>query len=163
MPLVPIVSLLSVLATMPTGVAGHQDHHASAGRRGANVMGFDQERTSHHFSLFTDGGRIDVRVKDPSDTANRDGIRSHLPHIARMFANGDFNAPMLVHDATSVPGTTVMAARKSTIQYRYVETADGGRVEIVTTDPEAIGAVHAFLRFQIAEHQTGDSPEVRTR
>lgn len=161
MQLVPLVSLLCFLVTMPTGVGGQQDHHASADRRGARVMGFDRELTTHHFSLLTDGGTIDVSVRDLSDVANRDAIRSHLPHIAAMFADGDFNAPMLVHDSANVPGTTVMVSRKSTIRYRYVETANGGRVDIVTNDPEALAAVHAFLRFQIAE--PGDLATVRTR
>ena len=38
----------------------------------------------------------------------------------------------------------------------YVETAKGGRVDIVTSDPAALAAVHQFLKFQIAEHKTGD-------
>ena len=61
-------------------------------------MGFDQSRTTHHFLLFTDGGSIDVSVNDPADTTNRDAIRAHLPHIAVMFEEGRFDAPMLVHD-----------------------------------------------------------------
>jgi hypothetical protein len=56
-----------------------------------------------------------------------------------------------------------MAAKKSLIRYQYAETTTGGRVDIVTTDPEALAAVHAFLTFQIADHKTGDSTSVRTR
>lgn len=126
-------------------------------------MGFDQERTAHHFLLFTDGGAIDVGVKEPTDMKNRDAIRSHLPHIASMFGDGNFEAPMIVHDTKKVPGITVMAAKKSLIRYQYAETTTGGRVDIVTTDPEALAAVHAFLTFQIADHKTGDSTSVRTR
>ena len=126
-------------------------------------MGFDQQRTSHHFLLFADGGAIDVAVKDAADTTNRDAIRSHLPHIAALFGRGDFNAPMLVHGSRDVPGTKIMAARKDAIQYRYVDTANGGRVDIVTTDPEAHTAIHEFLRFQISDHKTGDSTAVRKR
>jgi hypothetical protein len=126
-------------------------------------MGFDQELTTHHFLLFTDGGALDVSVKDPSDMKNRDAIRSHLPHIALMFGDGNFEAPMLVHDSTNVPGTKIMAARKETIRYRYVETESGGRVNIVTSDPQSLAAVHSFLKFQIADHQTGDSTTVRQR
>jgi hypothetical protein len=47
--------------------------------------------------------------------------------------------------------------------YRYVETPNGGRVNIVTTDPEPRAAVHAFLRFQITDHKTGDPITVRPR
>ena len=126
-------------------------------------MGFDQARTTHHFSLFTDGGAIEVSVNDLADTKNRDAIRSHLPHIAMMFGEGDFDAPMLVHDSKSVPGTKAMTERKGSIRYQYVETTKGGRVDLVTSDPAALAAVHQFLKFQIAEHKTGDPTTVQTR
>lgn len=153
------------LLVMPGVVvlAAPQDHHATLDKRGNRVMGFDQALTRHRFSLFTDGGAIDVSVKDASDTENRTAIRSHLPHIAQMFGNGDFEAPMLVHDVTDVPGTRTMAARRALIRYRYVETAGGGRVDIVTTDPESLAAVHEFLRFQIDDHRTGDPTSVQRR
>jgi hypothetical protein len=41
--------------------------------------------------------------------------------------------------------------------------ATGGRVDIATSDPAALAAVHQFLKFQIAEHKTGDPTTVRTR
>jgi hypothetical protein len=145
------------------GSLAAQDHHAAMDRRGALVMGFEQTATAHHFSLFADGGAIEVGVKDSADTKNRDAIRSHLPHVAALFGEGNFEAPMLVHDSTNVPGTTVMGARKARIRYEYVETPTGGRVDIVTTDPDALRAVHAFLKFQIADHRTGDSTAVRAR
>jgi hypothetical protein len=86
-----------------------------------------------------------------------------LPHIAMMFGEGNFEAPMLVHDSKKVPGTKLMTERKGVIRYQYVQTATGGRVNIVTSDPEALAAVHTFLKFQIAEHKTGDPTGVRTR
>ena len=124
--------------------------------RGAMVMGFDQDKTAHHFRLYTDGGAIEVGVRDASDTQDRDAIRSHLPHIAMMFGEGNFDAPMLVHDSANVPGTKGMAASNDAIRYRYEDTATGGRVSITTTDVAALAAVHEFLRYQIAEHKTGD-------
>jgi len=130
--------------------------------RGNHVMGFDQDKTTHHFLLYEDGGAIEVRVNDAADKANRDAIRSHLPHITQMFGSGDFSAPMLVHD-TNVPGTKELAALKDRVSYAYVETPAGGRVDIVTTDREALDAVHRFLRYQITDHKTGDSSLVSKR
>jgi hypothetical protein len=134
--------------------------HQPPADRGAMVMGFDQEKTAHHFLIYDDGGAIDITVKDTKetkDTKDRDAIRSHLPHITTMFGAGDFNIPMLVHDAKDIPGVTVLSERKDTITYRYRETPGGGRVEMTTTDPQALKALHAFLRYQIHEHHTGDS------
>ena len=42
------------------------------------------------------------------------------------------------------------------ITYRYEDLAGGGAVRIETKDARALDAVHAFLRYQITEHGTGD-------
>jgi hypothetical protein len=51
-------------------------------------MGFDREKTTHHFYLHTDGGAIGVPSKDPSDKADLQAIRAHLPfeHVVRPLA-----------------------------------------------------------------------------
>jgi hypothetical protein len=70
---------------------------------------------------------------------------------------------MLVHDTKKVPGAAALAQLKDRVTYRFVETPKGGRVDIVTTHPEAIKAVHEFLKFQIADHKTGDPTGVKKR
>ncbi len=142
------------LVLMTLVAAGQAHDHLNA--RGAKVMGFDQEKTAHHFLLHDDGGAIDVAVKDASNTKDRDAIRLHLPHIAALFTTGNFNDPMLVHDTKNVPGTEAMAKLKNRISYKYVETPNGGRIDIVTKDVSALAAVHEFLTFQIKDHRTGD-------
>ena len=153
----PLAGLL--LMTLLAAGQAHDPLHA----RGAKVMGFDQDKTAHHFYLYDDGGAVDVSVKDASNAKDRDAIRSHLPHIAMMFGEGTFDAPMLVHDSKNVPGTTAMAKLKNRISYKYVETSGGGRVDIVTKDPSALAAVHDFLMFQIKDHKTGDLQRVTKR
>lgn len=140
-----------------------QDPHPTMNDRGAMVMGFDQDKTAHHFYLYEDGGAIDIAVKDASDTKDRDAIRSHLPHIAMMFSMGDFDAPMLVHDSKDVPGTATLAKLKDRIAYRYADTTNGGRVDIVTKDTDALVALQEFLSYQIKEHHTGDPVAVTKR
>jgi hypothetical protein len=149
------------LALLLTATLSAQDPHLK--HRGAAAMGFDQDKTAHHFLLFEDGGAIDVSVKDASDTTNRDAIRAHLPHIAEMFGAGNFEAPMFVHDTRTVPGVAALAAMKSSLKYTYSETPRGGRVDIVSTNAEAVKAVHQFLRFQITDHKTGDPLTPRKR
>ena len=144
-----VLVLALALAGSHVAAQGH-DHAAMA-------MGFDQKATVHHFHLFTDGGAIDVSARSATDLASRDAIRRHLAHIAQRFGDGDFALPMIVHDRDDVPGTAGMASRKDRIQYRYADTPQGGRVDIVTTDPAALEAVHQFLAFQIRDHGTGDS------
>ncbi len=128
-------------------------------KRGNEQMGFRQDKATHHFRLAPDGGSIEVEANDRGDTVTRDQIRTHLSHIAKMFAEGNFNAPMLIHDQTP-PGVPVMQRLKADIKYQFEETERGGRVRIKTNNTEARQAIYEFLRFQIKEHQTGDPLEV---
>ena len=169
-----IFSAASVLATiatvcvsaaqhpaMPPGMT-HEEHLAQIEKdaaltaRGAAAMGFDQDAAVHHFRLTPTGGVIQVEAASTSDEATRAAIREHLRAIALAFAAGDFAAPRATHDETP-PGVATLQRLRQAIAYRFVETADGGRVEIESSDREAIDAVHAFLRYQITAHHTGDS------
>ena len=163
-PALSAILALGAFATVAAQQGGspHDAHHAAVDARGAQVMGFDQTRTSHHFRLYQDGGAIDVSANDPDDAGSRDAIRRHLAHIATRFAAGRFDAPMLVHD-TNVPGTDDLARLQTVVTWRYVETPGGGRIDIVTTQPDAITAVHRFLAFQIADHRTADDAVVARR
>ena len=133
----------------------HAAHDASLDERGERAMGFSQTATVHHFILTPDGGRIQVEVRDASDASNRELVRQHLTQVARAFAAGDFDTPALVH-ARVPPGTDAMRRLKSEITYTYEETEAGARIHIKTNNAEALAAVHAFLRFQIEDHRTGD-------
>ena len=128
-------------------------------KRGEHVMGFSHEATTHHFRLFNDGGEIDVRANDAKDEASIDQIRTHLGHIAKMFASGNFKAPMLIHH-TNPPGAATMTRHKEQIRYEFSETDRGARIRLVTSSPETTDAVHAFLLFQIVDHGTQDTPTI---
>ena len=145
-----------------SGEGGHDAHLAAVNERGAKAMGFSQTATTHHFRLTRDGGFIQVEVNDAADAENLGAIRQHLTHIARLFAEGDFNTPMLVHDRVP-PGVARMQRLRTEITYEYEETDSGARVRIKTKSAEALAAVHDFLRFQIRDHQTGDSLQVNER
>ena len=55
----------------------------------------------------------------------------------------------------AVPGTDIMAARRSLIRYVADTLPRGGEVRIITTDSLAIAAVHEFLAFQRSDHHAG--------
>lgn len=122
-------------------------------------MGFSHDATTHHFHLLKDGGDIVVTANNPKDTASVEQIRMHLNHIVGMFSNGNFNAPMLIHE-TNPPGVVTMTRLKSQIRYTLTEIPQGAKIRIETSSPETTDAVHAFLLFQIVDHKTGDAPTI---
>ena len=134
-------------------------HQADVEKHGDEAMGFPHDKTTHHFRLYSDGGAIEVTVNDPKDSQNMQAIRSHLTHIVAMFSQGDFSIPMFVHDEVP-PGIPVMKEKRAEIAYSFEELSTGGRVRIKTTNPDALKAVHEFLRFQIGDHHTGDTTDI---
>jgi len=151
--------------SMPPGMT-HEEHlkqmsqESGMKKRGDLAMGFDQQKVTHHFHLTRTGGRIEVAVNQDTDDTTRKQIRDHLKTISRQFADGVFTSPIATH-AEVPPGVPVLRDRRARITYGYEETPEGARVIIGTKDRTARAAVHDFLRYQIREHDTGDSLSVQ--
>jgi hypothetical protein len=118
-------------------------------------MGVDQYTSSHTFEPLPDGGRITLQ-RDTEDSVGAAQIRRHLRAIAHAFARGNFNLPGFVHDG-EVPGTAVMAERRSHITYTADSLPRGGQLRIHSDDTVAVAAIHEFLAFQRRDHRSGSN------
>jgi hypothetical protein len=143
-------------ATTAETKAGHSE---AVNARGDHAMGFLHAKTVHHFLLTNEGGVIVAEANDAADAKSIDAIRSHFHHIAQAFAAGDFALPMFIHERNP-PGVPEMKRLRNAITYSDQRTQLGARVTISTKDKTALDAIHAFLKFQIEDHQTGDSTAV---
>jgi hypothetical protein len=157
--------LLAVILCVSAGAAEPPESSSASPSQGVNhrgdhVMGFSHDATTHHFHLYPNGGDIEVDANSVTDQPTVEQIRLHLGHIARMFADGDFNAPIIIHD-THPPGVSTLIRLRSRIQYQFGDTSSGAHVRMTSTNPAAIDAIHAFLLFQIIDHRTGDSPTIQ--
>ena len=143
--------------------AKSEEHHEGVNERGAvdAGMGLSQTATTRHFILTANGGVIQVTANDAADKQSIEQVKMHFQHIGQAFANGDFAVPHFVHE-TSVPGVKTMKRPKKQISYIPENLDNGARLKIETKSPEALRAIHEFLRFQIADHRTGDSGKVET-
>lgn len=132
--------------------AGEQDFE-DLQTRGQVAMGVNQYTSTHKFDALPNGGRIELQrdENDPRDVAT---IRAHLREVMSAFERGDFTVPGFVH-AQDVPGTRVMAARRTVIQYAYSDLPQGGQIRLTTTDPAALRAIHEFMAFQRKDHRAG--------
>jgi hypothetical protein len=144
-----------VLAVAVVWPAVQNPNHEDIEKRGKQAMGFDQQRTTHHFLLTRNGGIIQVNAGSAADKQSVAQIRMHLQHIRQAFRSGDFMIPMFVHNQIP-PGVATMTRLKDQIHYRYEPMDQGGRLSISSGNSEAVTALHDFLKFQIREHRTGD-------
>lgn len=149
---------------MAAAHAGHVHADGSAGH-GAGVdgrhdtFGMAHSTSTHSFRLFADGGAIELRANDPGDQATVNAIRTHLQQVAGQFGNADFSTPAFVH-GYKPDGVAQMERVRRDITYRYESLDAGGRIRITTASPEALAAIHDFLRFQVTEHRTANSGKV---
>ena len=121
--------------------------------RGGVAMGVNQYTSRHVFEELPDGGRI-VLQRDAADSEGADRIRRHMHEIAGRFAAGDFTLPGFVH-ARAVPGTEIMAARRTAIAYAVDTLPRGAALRIRSADSTAVRAIHEFLAFQRHDHHAG--------
>ena len=129
---------------------------AGVEKRGDEAMGFSHQLTTHHFRLYADGGAIEATADDVKDLQSVQAIAAHLQHVIGMFSQGDFSVPMFIH-GENPPGAAVMKDRRDRITYTLEPIPGGARIRIKTHDAETLRAIHAFLRFQIMDHHTGDA------
>ena len=121
-------------------------------QRGAHVMPFDLEKTTHIFSKREKGGVQQVVVKDKSDTEQIGLIRAHLSEIAGDFKRGDFSKPERIH-GKSMPGLAEMkAAKPGQIKIEYTELPDGAQITYSTKSPKLINAIHQWFDAQLSDH-----------
>lgn len=152
--LAPMLYVSSAAAQRPTPPHDHASHDsafAAMQERGRRAMGVDQYTSTHHFDALPDGGRISLE-RDVDDSAGVQQIRAHIREIARAFKAGDFSTPATVH-LKEVPGTKIMAERRSLITYEPRDLPRGAELYIRTSDDEARRAIHDFLAFQRSEHR----------
>jgi hypothetical protein len=148
-----IVLLVALLAAGTSAAVAQDTSYAGMQRRGQQAMGVDQYTSVHKFDSFPDGGRIELQ-RDRDDSAGVAMIRAHIRAIAAAFRSGDFSTPAFVH-MQMVPGTKVMAAKRSLITYEVHDLKRGAELRVRTRDAAAVAAIHDFMAFQRGEHHAG--------
>jgi hypothetical protein len=147
------MTAIAAIACVTSRAFAQDSSFAAMQQRGKMAMGVDQYASVHHFDDLADGGRIQLQ-SDTKDSGATHAIRAHLHGISKAFASGDFSTPEFVH-MKKVPGTGVMAAKRSVITYTFHELPGGGELRMTTSDSAARNAIHEFLAFQRNEHHAG--------
>jgi hypothetical protein len=140
----------SSAATSPAGTPG-MSHEAMIEAAGAQVMPFDQNKTTHVFQKTDSGGVESVVAKDPADQEQIGLIRAHLAEEARKFRQGNYEDPAKIH-GMDMPGLKELAAGYSRVDVRYEDLPDGGRITYSSSDPALVAALHAWFDRQLMDH-----------
>lgn len=124
-------------------------------QRGARVMPFSLDATTHVFDATGRGGTQRVVAKDPDDTREIGLIREHLRDEARAFGRGNFADPASIHGA-DMPGLRALPAGYRDIDVRYRELSIGAEIAYGTDNAQLAAAVRAWFDAQLRDH-AGDA------
>jgi hypothetical protein len=180
-----VVCALGISVVSVTGLAQQTPKPSTASP--AQDVGIATQR----FFLHADGGAVLMLAGDPANIDDVRAIQLHLQKLATAFGQGDFRMPHDIHapsathatasrgavhhvapvahsthgDASAlfIPGAAKLARLKSAVRHAFTTVLGGGRLDIYTTDAEALPAVHEFLRYQISTRRTGDSTAITRR
>lgn len=117
-------------------------HQAMIEAIGAQVMPFDQDKTTHVFPKTDSGGIESVAAKDPGDQEQIGLIRAHLAEEAQKFRQGNYEDPAKIH-GMEMPGLKELEAGYSRVDVSYADLPDGGRIMYNSSDPDPVVALHA--------------------
>jgi hypothetical protein len=151
--------LLAVLAVVVLTAAGCSSGGSDSGSnrqdrveaRGAQVMPFDQDRTTHIFRSTATGGVQRVVAKDMHDTKQITLARSHLRSEAKRFAAGDFSDPMAIHGMT-MPGLDELRRDARRVEVEYSSIPGGAQITYTTADSALLRALHDWFDAQLMDH-----------
>jgi hypothetical protein len=152
-----VVAGLFVVTAAAAGCSSGSDDDSASGRqdevarRGAEVMPFDLEATTHRFEP-TDTGLVQTVVADdPDDAEQVELIQQHLTDEAARFETGDYRDPARIH-GDEMPGLAELQAHPDAITITYADLPDGARLTFTTDDPALVDALHRWGEAQTTDH-----------
>lgn len=155
--LILIITIIGLSACQMISAEHGGDHAAISERqaevaeKGADVMPFDLDATTHIFEKNDEGGLQQVVVDNPDDTEQIALIRTHLAEEAERFQQGDFHDPQMIH-GDDMAGLHALVMGADEIEITYSELSDGAQILYTTANTELIDAIHDWFDAQVADH-----------
>jgi hypothetical protein len=146
-----VVASAVVVVLFATAILPAQTRQKDVAVKGAKVMPFDLEQTTHVFQKLEDGGLQKVVVKDPANKKQIALIQSHLKEESEKFRKGDFSDPAKIH-GEDMPGLAELKVGAARIDVRYAALPDGAQIRYTTKDAKLIAALHRWFDAQLSDH-----------
>lgn len=114
------------------------------------VMPFDAEQAKHIFHELPSGGMFHVYTS-ATNTEQVALIQMRLRVEYDRYRTGNFSDQIRLYGA-DIPGTNGLSENYSKIQFIYTDLPTGAQIQFISSDPEVVRAIHAWIREQLVEH-----------
>ncbi|HEX6878922.1 MAG TPA: hypothetical protein VF135_01035 [Terriglobales bacterium] len=151
-------ALFCVLLLVSVGTAQslNGDSEADVNSRFSRVLGADVGKLLQHYYLVKNGGVIELSAKDPQDQAVIKAIQKYLDMQKDLFEKGKNESEAEVH-GKAPDGLAGIKRFRNDITFFSTGTDNGAVLRMFTVNEQAKQAVYEFMKFEIAEHKTGDA------
>ena len=153
-----LLLLLIILIAGASGIFLYKNHQVSVTARqamihqkGATVMPFNLNQTTHIFKKTNDGGIQQVVVKDANNTSQISLIRMHLQMEAQSFQKGDFQDPAKLHGG-NMPGLQDLSSGAAQMKITYSDLPNGGQITYTTSNTNLVTSIHTWFDAQLSDH-----------
>jgi hypothetical protein len=124
--------------------------------RFSRLLGVSLDKIKLHYYIVKNGGVVDISAKDPNDSSTIAAIQKYLQNQKDLWEKGKESAVTAVHERPPESAATMRRLRNE-ITFYMAKTDTGGDLRMFSINDQARLAIQDYMRFEIAEHRTGDS------
>lgn len=153
-----VAAVLAVAAIAGAGVAAALlftgrgiSRQEVVAERGARVMPFSLDATTHVFDKNATGGTQRVIADAPGDRSEIRLIRQHLREEAEAFRRGEFADPASIH-GQKMPGLAALKIGHRRIEVRSRYLPEGAEITYRTSDSRLAAAIGDWFDAQLNDH-----------
>ena len=137
--------------------AGDPDQEIA--QRFSHSLGVTLDKVVVHFYLVKNGGVIELAAKDANDNTTINALQKYLQNQKELWEKGKESAVTEVH-AKPPEAALTMRKLRNDITFYMAKTDNGGVLRMFSINDQAKNAIQDYLKYEIAEHKTGDSPTI---
>lgn len=152
-----IIALLVLVSLAPAQTAS-ADPAQDVNARFSRSLGVSLDKIVLHYYLVKNGGVVELTAKDPGDTATVTAIQKYLQTQKELWEKG--KDPVTEIHGKAPDSAAVMRKLRNDITFYMAKTDEGAVLRMFSINDQARGAIQDYLKFEIAEHKTGDSPTI---
>lgn len=153
-----ILAALLITVLLASAQTAMADPTQEMNARFSKALGVSLDKVALHYYLVKNGGVVELASKDPNDTGTIEAIRKYLQSQKDLWEKG--KDPVAEVHTRAPESANLMRKLRNDITFYTAKTDTGAVLRMFSINEQARDAIQDYLKFEITEHKTGDSPTI---